>query len=336
MRWQASCLAAGAAALGVAGVVGAAIARTHGGPARVIELSGIVEATEVDLRAELAGTIARVPFEEGERVEKGALVCAIDEAKIAAEARRAEADVAAAAARLALLKNGARREERERGQARVAVEEARVRDAERTLRQARELTAAHVASKDEIDRAELALDQARASLAVAQRDLDLVNLGPREEEIAAGEAQLAQAKAAADLARLRVADARVAAPLASTLTKRYVEPGESVPTGGLLLTLADLERVRVKVYVTERDLAALKIGGPVEVLADAFPGRPFPGRIARLATEAEFTPRNLQTKEDRVKLVYETRVEVPNPEGALKPGMPVDVRLPLVTEEGLP
>lgn len=317
---------------GLAAALGAAERHTlarRAAAARTIELSGIVEAVEVDLRTEVAGTVAETPVEEGTRVEAGALICRIDDEKLAAEAERADAAVREAEARLTLLRNGPRPEEIARARARVALEKAGLREAERVLRQARDLTAQNVAPKDEVERAEIARDAARARLEVARRELEVLLAGARAEEIAAAEAALVAAQRAAHLARLRLADCRIAAPLAATLTRRYVERGETVAAGALIATLADLARLRVKVYVTERDLGAVRLGQPVEVFVDAYPGRAFPGVISRLATEAEFTPRNLQTKEDRVKLVYEVRVDIPNEAGVLKPGMPADVRIPL-------
>lgn len=318
----------GAFALALAAAIAAACARQKPLPAALL-VSGIVEATEVDLRSEVAATVARVLFAEGDRVEKGALVCVLDDSKLAAEAAAALAAVKEAEARLAELRAGARAEERERARARVDLEASRLRDAERELRYARELEKSAIGSKDARERAEIAVETAKAALELARRDLDLVLAGAREEEIRAFEAALEAARRRADLARLRVEDAQVRAPLSAIVVRRYVEPGESVVMGALLFTLADLTRVKVKVYVGERDLAALRIGAPAEVTVDGYPGRAFSGRLTRLATEAEFTPKNLQTKEDRVKLVFEAEIEVPNPDGALKPGMPADVRLPL-------
>jgi HlyD family secretion protein len=331
------------AAIAAAGALAGARGRAPAGP-RQIELSGIIEATEVDLRSELAGTIARVAAEEGERIAKGAVVCALDDAKIRAEALAADAAASEAEARLAVLEAGSRFEERERARARVEGEEARLKDAERDLRQARELDARGIAPKDAVERATNAVAAARAALEIARLERALVLAGPRREEIDAARAALAAARARADLAHLRVKDATIAAPLDAVVLRRYVEPGESAPAGALLATLADLRLVHVKVYVTERDLGALRLGAPADVSVDAWPGRTFRGRVSRLASEAEFTPRYLQTKEDRVKLVFEAKVDVPNEDGLLKPGMPADVRLaamapalePALTSEGRP
>lgn len=273
---------AAAAALG-ATLIGMARARDRGAETPAfIDVSGVIEAIEVDLRAEVPGAVVGTPFEEGSAVTAGAVVCELDAAKLRAAAAEAEAA--------------------------VALEEARLREAGRELRLARDLARTGAAPRDAVERADNAVAIGQAAVEVARRR--------------------------ADRARLQLEDHRILAPCGGTLIDRLVEPGEFVPAGALVATLADLSRLHVKVYVREPDLGRVRRGTRALISVDAWPGRAFEGRVVRLARKAEFTPRSLQTREDRVKLVYETKVEVANPGGALLPGMPCDVRL--VPAEGAP
>jgi len=108
------------------------------------------------------------------------------------------------------------------------------------------------------------------------------------------------------------------------VTEKAVEPGELVNPGATLVTISCLDPVYLRVYVTAADLGRVRLGGPAEVTIDSFPGKTFAGRITYISPQAEFTPKNIQTREDRVKLVFAVKIELPNPEGELKPGLPAE------------
>jgi HlyD family secretion protein len=146
----------------------------------------------------------------------------------------------------------------------------------------------------------------------------------RPEEIQAAEARLDQARAAADLLAKTIADSTITAPAGGIVTHKAVEAGELVTPGATVVTLADLDSVYVMIYVTELEIGRIKLGDGVDVRIDAFPDKPFPGKITYISPEAEFTPKNVQTKEDRVKLVFGVKVEIENKAGLLKPGLPAD------------
>jgi HlyD family secretion protein len=171
--------------------------------------------------------------------------------------------------------------------------------------------------------------EARLTVATAQRNaaaeaVAKVRTLVRPEEIQAAEARLAQAQASADLLRKTIADCTITAPAGGIVTHKAVEPGELVVQGATLVTLAELDSVYVMIYVTEKELGRVKLGGPAEVKIDSFPDKVFEGTITYISSEAEFTPKNIQTKEDRVKLVFGVKVEIENREGFLKPGLPAD------------
>ena len=153
--------------------------------------------------------------------------------------------------------------------------------------------------------------------------------GLEKEEIAMAEADLKNIRAQRRLLEQHLADTEVRAPGPGTVEVRQVEPGELVGPGTALFSLIDLGRTYVKAYVPENAIGRISLGGEVAVTCDSFPGRTFTGTIGLISDEAEFAPKNIQTKEERLKLVYMIKSDLPNADGALKPGMPVDVHIPL-------
>ncbi len=169
----------------------------------------------------------------------------------------------------------------------------------------------------------LALAQAR--LDAAQARLQAAQAGPAPEQLALAQSQLDQARAAQALLHTQLSHTDIKAPLDGVVLSRLVEPGEMVGPGGTLLTLADLERLTITVYIPEDRYGTITLGQPAEVSVDSYPGKSFAGRVIHIADEAEFTPRNVQTAEGRQTTVFAVRLAVENPQGALKPGMPADV-----------
>jgi HlyD family secretion protein len=140
-------------------------------------------------------------------------------------------------------------------------------------------------------------------------------------------AQIQSAEAEVTVARANLTDMRVVAPFAGTVLKKLVEAGEVVAAGTPLVTLVDLSKLHAKVYVAERDLGKVKIGDPGRVYTDAFPRRYFDAAVGEIAQQAEFTPRDIHMKDERVKQVFAVKLAIRNPEGVLKPGMPADARI---------
>ncbi|MDR7482210.1 MAG: efflux RND transporter periplasmic adaptor subunit [Armatimonadota bacterium] len=169
--------------------------------------------------------------------------------------------------------------------------------------------------------------QAAAAAAGARSGRDLV--AQRQQEVAAAQAAVTSAEAALRYTRALRANAVLRSPIDGVVLARAVEPGEVVAAGTSLLSVADLRRVWLRVFVPEAQLGRLRPGAPAQVFVDAFPGRPFAGTVSEIADQAEFTPRNVQTREERVKLVFGVRITLENPAGLLKPGMPADARIAL-------
>lgn len=191
------------------------------------------------------------------------------------------------------------------------------------------------ARPEEIQAAEAAIRQARSQERAAKAALDLARAGARAETLDAGRARVEQARAALRAAEARMSYAEVYAPTDGVVTLRAVEPGELVVPGAPIVRIAALDRVWVRVYVPELEIGRVKLGQEAEVECDSFPGRSYRGRVVEIAQEAEYTPKNVQTKEERVKLVFGVKIDVENPDRDLKPGMPVDAAI-LVGEAGGP
>ena len=290
----------------------------------VISASGTIEAVEVNVAAKVSGQVLELAVDEGSRVEPGDRLAAIDHAALDIQLRQAEAGVRLAEAQLALLVKGARAEDVAQAEAALRQAEAALKLAEDDAGRMRELAKTGSVTPKSRDDAEARLTVAAAQKSAAAEALAKVRKLARPEEVRAAEARLAQAQAAADLLAKTIADCTVTAPAGGVVTHKAVEAGEIVSPGGTVVTLVALETVHVMIYVTEKELGRVRLGDGADVTIDAFPGKVFPGRVTYISPEAEFTPKNVQTKEDRVKLVCGVKVEIENRDGLLKPGLPAD------------
>jgi HlyD family secretion protein len=296
--------------------------------AETLRASGTVEATAARLAFPAAGRIVAIAVREGERVAAGAELARLDTAELEARRQQAVAQVEAAAARLAELLAGSRSEEIAQGRVATAAAADRVADAERDLERAQMLFDGRAIAREGLDKARLALELARRQQEQAAEQLRLLERGPRSETIAAARAQLAAAEAAVGTLDAALANTRLLAPFAGVVSVRHREPGEVVAPGAPVLTLLDLDDRWVRIYVPENRMGLVTLGQPATITADTFPDRGYAGEVAFLASEAEFTPKNVQTNEERVRLVYAVKVRITgDPERQLKPGLPADVSL---------
>ena len=179
----------------------------------------------------------------------------------------------------------------------------------------------------ELHSAEMQYQIAEAQVAAAQATLDELEAGPTEEEIAMAEAQVRQAEAAVRLIDVQISKLTLTGPMDGIVTSRGAQTGETAMAGAPLLTIANLDQVTLVIYVPENRVGQVQLGQEVDVQVDSFPGRVFTGEVVNIAGEAEFTPRNVQTQEERVNLVFAVKVRIPNSDYALKPGMPADATL---------
>jgi len=296
----------------------------------VISASGTIEAVEVNVAAKVSGQVLELAVGEGSRVRAGDKLAVIDHSALDIQLRQAEAGVRLAEAQLALLVKGARAEDIRQAEAAVQQADAALRSAEDDAKRMRELAKTGSVTPKSREDAESRLTVAAAQRSAAAEGLAKVRRLARPEEVQAAEARLAQARAASDLLAKTIADCTVTAPAGGVVTHKAVEAGELVTPGATVVTLVELETVHVMIYITEKELGRVRLGDAADVTIDAFPDKAFPGRVTYISPEAEFTPKNVQTKEDRVKLVFGVKVEIENREGLLKPGLPADAVIRVV------
>lgn len=290
----------------------------------LIHVSGNIEVTDVEVSFRMPGWVEARPASEGELIREGDLVARLDSTELAQEVALREAEVAAYDAELAALVAGSRPQEIAAAQAAVARAQAEVERAKLEFERQKSLRERRVASEQTFEAARSTHEAAVAGLQETREQLDLVREGPRQEEITRARARLDQAKQSLAIARTRLGYATLQAPLSGMVLSENVESGEYVVPGVPVVTIGDLVNAWVRAYVNETDLGRIKLGQPVCVTTDTYPDKIYPGELTFISSEAEFTPKNVQTTEERVKLVYRVKIEIANPDLELKPGMPAD------------
>ncbi len=298
---------------------------SRGGP---LLASGTVEATEAQLGFPTTGRLDTLTVREGDRVVRGQILARLDSAETAARLEEAKARAAASREGLAELERGSREEEVARARAFAAAAQERLRDATRDLERARILFEGGAVSQELVDKAEVAESIARSDAEQAGEELRLLEIGPRRERIAQQRAVVAQSDAQVHTLEATLANLTITAPIDGIVTVRHREPGEIVSAGSPVVTVMNPDDRWVRIYIKEDRVGAVKLGSRATLTADGFRGMEFAGEVSFVASEAEFTPKTVQTPEERVKLVYAVKVRITG-DGAhdLKPGMPADVRL---------
>jgi HlyD family secretion protein len=308
-------------------------------PANAGRVSGYVEATEVRVAAEVGGRLLEVKVAEGDRVTAGDLVARIDTADVELAIRRAEAERAQAQAQLALLRAGSRPEDIRQASAQVQSAQADVRAAQAELEAAAadlerfegllRVNAGSVKQRDDArtrrDVAQARLKGAQDRAQAASDALARVRSGARPQEIDAAMARVAAVEAQIASLQKNANDALVKAPVGGIVTSRLLDTGEMAAPHAPIVVVTDLDHAWANIYVDERLVPQLKIGQAATIVTDD--GQRLPGTITFISPKAEFTPRNVQTAEERSKLVYRIKVTADNKAGVLKPGMPVEAEL---------
>ena len=309
-------------------------------PVDRIRVSGYVEATEVRVAPEVGGRLLDLKAAEGDRVKAGDVIAQLDTADIVLALRRAAAERLAADAQLRLLLAGARMEDirhAEAQQAAAAAELAASRQelasAERDLKRFEALLASNSGAEkprdDAATRRDVASDRVKAGeqrLRAASETVARLKAGARHEEIDAARARLAGADAQMATLEKAQRDATVVAPASGTVTQKLVDEGELLAPRMPIVVVADLDEVWANVYVDEPFVPRVTLGQTATVFTDAG-GPGIEGKVTFISPKAEFTPRNVQTAEERSKLVFRVKVTVKNDRGVLKQGMPVEAEI---------
>ena len=311
-------------------------------PSDRLRVSGNVEATEVHTAAEVSGRIVDLRVDEGDRIEAGAVIARLDTEDTMLQIARTRADRATAVAQLRLLEAGSRVEDI--GQARAQVDaagsdaaatDAEVKAAQLDLDRFQALLTANAGSVKQRDDAQARVDTAKARqragqdrVRSAREALARLEAGTRPEEIQTARARVAAADAQVAVLEKSERDATVISPIAGIVTQKLVDAGEIVARGTPLVVITDLDHAWANLFVPEPMVPRVTIGQAATVLTDAG-GPGLEGKVTFVSPRAEFTPRNVQTAEERSKLVYRIKVTVDNSAGVLKLGMPVDAELKL-------
>lgn len=311
--------------LGVAGSYVARLFTARGGG--VLPVTGTVEATQVDVSAKIVGRILSLRVVEGDRVVEGRLLIRLDDRELSAEVERSEAALRSAEARLRDLLAGARQEEID--QAREALRSATATRVwtERDFNRFQELFKKELVSTQDVDRARQAYEVAVAQERSARANLQLLESGPRPHQVEEARHQVDQARAALETARSRLREATIYSPINGVVLRKNMEAGETANPGASILTLVDPTDLWLRAYVSETDIGRIKVGMSARIKVDAYRDRQFAGKITEIASQAEFTPKNVQTQKERVNLVFRIKIQIENPEGVLKPGMPADAEI---------
>jgi HlyD family secretion protein len=314
----------GAAALAIAAGIAAWSLLPREAPDGAIRVSGNIEVTDVDVGFRIPGRVVQRAVDEGMAVAAGQLVAQLDSSDLEGEVGVRQAELQAASAALQELAAGSRPQEIARAKAAVAAAGAEAERLSREFDRAKALLEREAIARQEFDRAKAACDVAEERRNEARENLLLVEEGPRREQVEQARARVRQAKEALELARTRLSYATIASPLSGIVLSKNVEPGDYVSAGTPVVTIGDLSDVWMRAYIEETDLGRVKTGQPVDVTTDSYPGKTYAGRISFIAPQAEFTPKSVQTRKERVKLVYRIKVAIANPSMELKPGMPAD------------
>jgi len=316
---------------GVSGLLFYFFTRDKEGGNTFIKVSGNIETIEVDVGFKIAGRIVNLSVQEGDWIEKGKVIAKLDDEDLRQRLELARATLRSVQARLKKLLAGSRPEEL--GEAEATLNQAKfdLENKQAHYERIKLLFEKGVIPKETLDNAEAGFKIAKASLQKALENYQLVKEGPRKEDIEDVRAQVEQAQASLKLAEAQLSYTVLYAPISGMVLVKSGEMGEVVNPGTSILTLANIENVWLKAYIPETELSKVKWGQEVMVTTDLRPQKIYQGKISFISSQAEFTPKQIQTEKERVTLVYRIKVDIPNPDRELKPGMPADGKILLTS-----
>ncbi len=289
-----------------------------------IFVSGNIEATEVDLSFRIAGQINALNVEEGDRVKKGQVIATLDTDTLLSQKGGAEAEIANAKAVLDELEEGTRAEQIRQAKAQLKAAESRMKNAQDEFNRYNQLYKEGAVSGSTYDTRETALKVATEEYNNALERFTEFEKGPREQQIRAATHRLERVTWELKRIDLDVEHSTLTTPVSGAVLVKAAELGEVVLPGAPVATVAAIDEVWLKGYVGEKDLGRVKLGQKAEITTDSFPGKKYLGVVTFISPRAEFTPKNVQTKEERIKQVYRVKITILNREQELKIGMPAE------------
>jgi len=318
-----------AALVFVVGVVGWRLMTIPSVVSARLVLQGNIDVRQVNLSFKVGGRIETVDVDEGDSVKQGQVLATLDQKYFLDDLRLSEAERDQAAANLDRLKNGSRPEEIESARAQESEQKATALRVEQDFKRSRQLSETNSISPQDLQHSEASLQEARAKLDSIIASRKLVEIGPRKEDIAAGQAGFDAAQARVVVAKRRLEDCTLLAPNDGVILTRAREKGAIVNPGETIFALTLSTPVWVRTYVNEVDLGRIQPGMSVEIVTDTPLGRAYKGHVGFISPTAEFTPKTVETRELRTDLVYRVRIVVDDPDGGLRQGMPITVRIDL-------
>jgi HlyD family secretion protein len=304
---------------------GATACRQAEDPTR-IRLNGRIEAAMVDLSPKVAGRVAEVLVKEGDRVKAGDVLIRLDLGETSLSVARDRSAVAAAEARVRDLEAGTRRSELAAAGAEVDDRQAALALAEKELQRQRFLLERKVGTQRDVDRAATEVERLKAAVSAAGNRLAALREGARRGQIQQAQDEAARARTVLEQSQTVVNEGELRAPADAVVVHRFAEPGQLMAPGQPGLTLAFTDRLYVRTFVPEPVLGRVRPGIAAEVTVDAHPDRTFKAKVAEIARDAEFTPKQVETRTERVNLVYAAKVDL---DGGwtvpLVPGQPAEV-----------
>ena len=317
------------AALMVAGVYLYLRFTKNSKPQSELVFSGNIEAHESLVSFKVQGRIVELPVEEGQSIQAGALLARLDNDDYKQRVLIDEASVRVRQSNLALTLAGTREQEIKAAQQTTLDAQADMQQKKLDYDRAQRLFTEDAISAQDRDLADTALKRSQATFQAAQQKYDEALEGSRKEDVAIAQANLKEADANLGMSRVNLDYTVLSAPTTGVITVRQAELGEVVVPGTPVVTLADLDHIWLRAYVAETDVGRVRWGQDAEITTDTYPHKQYHGRISFIASDAEFTPKSVQTYKERVTLVYRIKIDIDNANHELKPGMPADAHIML-------
>ncbi|HEX8925573.1 MAG TPA: efflux RND transporter periplasmic adaptor subunit [Terriglobales bacterium] len=294
-----------------------------------LHLSGNIEAHESVVSFRVQGRIAELGVEEGQQVAEGAVLARLEDDDFRQQLNMDRAAERTRRAELTLVLAGSREQEIAAAEQAVAEAKADLEQKRTDLARYKALYARDAISTQSRDQAQTAFDRSQANYQRLMQQLDALREGARKEQIGVSRAGVHQAAQNVGFSKLRLEHAVLKAPRAGIVTVKQAEVGEVVSPGTPVVTIAELDKLWLRAYVPETDLARIHYGQDVSVTTDTYPGKTYHGHISFISPQTEFTPKSVETHKERVTLVYRIKIDLDNPNLELKPGMPADATIDL-------
>lgn len=295
--------------------------------ANTLTLSGNIEAHESVVGFKVPGRVAELPVEEGQLVQAGEVIASLDRGDYEQQLRIDEANLGTRRAELGLATAGSRPQEKQAAHQSVLDAQADFELKKQDLARYQALYEKDEVSAQVRDTAAAAVKRSRAALERTKQNYDQVMEGVRREQVDINRAGVRSAEQAAEMSRIRLGYATLKAPITGVVLVRHAELGEVVSSGTPVVTIADLDHLWLRGYLSETDLGRVKLGQAATVKTDTYPGKSYKGRVSFISSQAEFTPKSVETHKERVTLVYRIKIDLENQAHELKPGMPADALL---------